>query len=116
MTAVDQAESSINVANVGLISLLLLIALCVVQYFLGRARNTFLGWILPILSFMVGAILSLSTQGTPLELFLAFLLFQFPTVILLLILGVARYGRKKSSAPSHPSGLGEMERMNIQDL
>ena len=102
-----------------IVGLPLLIGLCVAQYFLGRAKNPFLGWILPVLALLSGLIISLSrlTFQEPLaEILLWCLIPQVPTVIDLLLLGVARNGRKQSSPNAVQAFPAEMRRMNIQDL
>ena len=109
--------------NIGLLLLIvglpLLIGLCVAQYFLGRAKNPFLGWILPVLALLSGLIISLSslTFDEPLgEILLWCLIPQVPTVIDLLLLGVARNSRKQSTPNVVQASPAEMRRMNIQDL
>ncbi len=101
-----------------LISIPVLIALFVAQFFLARAKNPFLGLILPILSFLLGLMISLlslnSTAPNPIgPILFQLFLFQIPTVIHLLILGIARHGRKKNETAS-PSE--EITKMNIKDL
>ncbi len=102
-----------------LIVLPCLIGLCVAEYALGRAKNTFLGWILPIISFISGLIISfhgLTLQEPIGEIVLWFLIPQIPFILFLLILGVARNGQKVLSSASTNTAPDEIKRMNIQDL
>jgi hypothetical protein len=102
-----------------IVGLPLLIGLCIAQYFLGRAKNSFLGWIFPIMSLLIGLIVSLSglTFQEPIgEILLWCLIPQIPTVIDLLLLGIARNVRKQSLCHTVQASPEEMRRMNIQDL
>lgn len=119
MNSAPATVSTLNITMILLvIGLPLFIGLCIVEFLLGRAKNPFLGWIFPILSFVIALIISLQglTFKEPVgEIILWCLIPQIPTVILFLIFGAAHYGKKKTPASPAPAR-DEIKRMNIQDL
>ncbi|MBO5701474.1 MAG: hypothetical protein J6S71_03440 [Clostridia bacterium] len=119
MTAASATASTLNISMILLIiGLPLLIALCIIEFLLGRSKNPFLGWILPILFFVIALIISL--QGLTFEepageIILWHLIPQIPTIILFLIFGAAHYSQKETRDARTPAQ-NEIKRMNIQDL
>ena len=121
-TALATTESSAVSLNIAMVLLVIglpaLIALCLAEYFLAKATNPSVGWILPILSGVLGLILplrELTFQEPVGEILLWFLLPQIPTLLFLLLLGTARHAKSNTSAPAVSSSK-EIKKMNIQDL
>lgn len=96
-----------------LVFLALISGLIVLQVFLCKLENKFLGLILPILAFILSLVgtltLCLAVGTSLLSIFLWLLLGNIPTIIFMGIY-LAHRGKKKKSPQN------QLNRMNIQDL
>src|SRR2546423_1639749 len=98
-----------------LIGLILLAGIIILQIFLSKRENKWLGFILPAISFLISIIFIMALPVTPndstasiiMQLVSMFLLSNIPTVILLAIYFAFREKWKKKK---------QIDRMNIQDL
>ena len=97
------------------IIIIVAVAMIVLQIFLSRKENKWLGFILPIITFcfsLIAVLNFVATTGkdTPadvLGIFLTFLLYNIPTAILLVIYAACKGNRKKQR---------DLEKMSVQDL
>lgn len=89
-----------------MIVLLFLIGIVLLQIFLSKRENRWLGLIIPIISFLFSVIALLNALGFAAAIS-AFIISNIPTLILLAIYIACREKRKKNK---------EIEKMNIQDL
>lgn len=98
-----------------IIVIFIMFALLVLQIFLSRAKNKFLGLILPIitLGYSLFAVLGgMIYDGTGvLSIVIVFIVFNIPTFILLAVYGATKSGMKKSEQEEK-----EKTKMNIKDL
>lgn len=98
-----------------LIGLILLAGIIILQIFLSKRENKWLGLILPIINvmFSILGVLGLAVFGYQsiteiiLQLTMVFILFNIPTIILLAIYFACREKLKKSK---------EIDKMKIEDL
>lgn len=98
-----------------LIGLILLAGIIILQIFLSKRENKWLGLILPIINvmFSILGVLGLAVYGYQstteiiLQLTMVFILFNIPTIILLAIYFACREKLKKSK---------EIDKMKIEDL
>ncbi len=90
---------------------LLLVIPVLLQIYLSKRENKYLGWILPIIFFLSGSFLFLNiAQMGPenlMNVIIASIIFYFPTV---LMIGIYKFIRKNYKNKS------EIDKMNIQDL
>ncbi|MFA9380181.1 MAG: hypothetical protein ACERKO_03875 [Acetanaerobacterium sp.] len=107
----NAAISAIVLLPVGLV---LLAGVIVLQVFLSKKENRWLGLILPIITFAFSLIVALGNTAyvndigqTLMVVLVAFLLFNIPTAILVVIYLACRPKPQKNK---------ELDRMNIQDL
>lgn len=111
-------------SSTGLISFTILVSLAVVifaglivlEVFLAKMENKFLGFIPPIISFLptliyVAAVINSGnfTFGAVISSIFVFFLINIPTIVLLIIYACLRSSKKKKKDD-------ELKRMNIQDL
>ncbi len=99
------------------LTILLLISLgfIVLQVFLSRSKSKYLGLILPIISFVIGLVITISVflyEGAIVGgAIIVFFLMQIPTIIYLVVYIIVR-----STIKSKDTEKSELEKMSIQDL
>ena len=98
-----------------LLFLILFAVLTVLQVYLSRKSNKWLGLIMPIMLFFIAIIVCTVILQNPRKIyvttyFLTFLLYNIPTAIYLIIYAICRESLKKAGKMS------QLDKMNIQDL
>lgn len=90
---------------------LLLVIPVLLQIYLSKRENKYLGWILPTIFFLIGSFLfSNIAQVGPenlISVIIASIIFYFPTILMIVIYKFIRKNYKNKS---------EIDKMNIKDL
>jgi hypothetical protein len=103
-----------NFIRTSIVSLFLFVIFVILQIFLSRRKNKWLGLILPVISFMISLLAPLnliangkSNSKVIAEFLMSLILPNIPTIIYVLIYFICRdkYNKKK-----------EMDKIDIQDL